>query len=47
MPGGALDRAAHKDVKEWLEEHGCPDEIYDKYCKNKEQSEECLEACGE
>lgn len=45
MPGGTLDRAAHKDVKEWLEEHGCSLETYLRHCQDKEDSAECLEAC--
>lgn len=47
MPGGAFDRAAHKDVKEQLEDDGCSDQDFDKYCRGKEESEECLKACGE
>ncbi len=47
MPGGALDRAAHKDVKELLEEHVCSDADYKKYCDGKEGSEECFKACLE
>lgn len=45
MPGGALDRASHKDVKQWLEEHNCTLQEYDKHCVGKEDSDECLEAC--
>jgi hypothetical protein len=45
MPGGALDRAAHKDVKEWMEEQGCSLDTYKEHCENKEDSQECLEAC--
>lgn len=45
MPGGTLDRAAHKDLKTWLEEHDCDLTDYRKHCEGKEDSEECLEAC--
>lgn len=49
MPGGVLDRAAHKDVKQLLERYGCPRKVFDKQCKgieDPEELEECLEECG-
>jgi len=46
MPGGALDRAAHKDVKELLEEYGCSDEDYSALCEGSEDIEECIRKCG-
>ncbi|MFP2929777.1 hypothetical protein ACLESO_32205 [Pyxidicoccus sp. 3LG] len=49
MPGGALDRAAHKDVKQLLEQHGCPVTDYEMRCrgiKDIEELEECIEECG-
>ena len=46
MPGGHFDRAADKDVREWLEDHDCTEKDYKKYCLNKEESQECIEKCG-
>ncbi len=45
MPGGALDRAAHKDVKERLEKQGCSKEEYEELCEGQEDSDECPKAC--
>lgn len=46
MPGGALDRASHKDVKKWLEEHDCDLSAYEEFCLDRENSAECIEECG-
>jgi hypothetical protein len=49
MPGGALDRAAHKDVKELLEKYGCSDKKYRDLCgdvEDFEELEECIQECG-
>lgn len=49
MPGGVLDRAAHKDLKQLLEEYGCPDRDYRALCKDiedPEDMEECIKECG-
>jgi hypothetical protein len=42
---GAMDRAAHQDVEDLLEE--CPQNVYEMYCASgREASAECLEKCG-
>ena len=49
MPGGAFDRAAHKDVKELLERYGCLEKDYMDMCngiEDLEELEECLKECG-
>ncbi|MCP3137054.1 hypothetical protein [Pyxidicoccus xibeiensis] len=49
MPGGVLDRAAHKDVKQLLEEHGCTNDEFWRLCdgiKDAEELEECIRECG-
>jgi hypothetical protein len=46
--GGALDKAAHKDVKGNLEPGGdCSKQDYETFCGNgQEDSEECRQECG-
>lgn len=46
MPGGTLDRAAHKDLKTWLEHTRCNDADYEDFCEDQENSPECIEECG-
>lgn len=46
MPGGVLDRAAHKDVKQLLEEYDCPKTDFDVLCKDRKDIEECIRECG-
>ncbi|MBZ4417600.1 hypothetical protein [Myxococcus sp. RHSTA-1-4] len=49
MPGGAFDRAAHKDVRQLMERYGCSDDEYKNRCRgieDIEELEECLEECG-
>ncbi len=46
--GGRLDRAAHKDARQGIDEkEGCTETVYNALCLGDEDSEECLEACGE
>lgn len=47
MPGGALDRAAHKDLKQWLAEHHCDEYEYEEFCEGQEDSAECIKECGQ
>lgn len=45
--GGRADRAAHKDLKEGLEPSACTEDVYENFCLEDEESEECLQYCGE
>ncbi|QSQ22253.1 hypothetical protein JY651_45205 [Pyxidicoccus parkwayensis] len=44
---GVLDRAAHADTKEQLETKKCDKATREKLCKDNEDSDECLDVCGE
>jgi hypothetical protein len=46
MPGGTLDRAAHKDIKQLLEQYDCSDEEYEDLCEGRPDVEECIRECG-
>jgi hypothetical protein len=45
--GGRADRAAHKDTQERLDPSECTQKIYDEFCRDDEESEECLKYCGD
>jgi hypothetical protein len=44
--GGRADRAAHKDAKGLIPERFCSNDDYELFCEGKEESQECLDACG-
>ncbi|NMO18882.1 hypothetical protein HPC49_20165 [Pyxidicoccus fallax] len=49
MPGGVLDRAARKDVRQLLEQYGCSDKDYENFCvgiEDIDELEECIKECG-
>jgi hypothetical protein len=44
--GGRADRAALKDAKDQIPERICSEDVYELYCADDEESEDCLRHCG-